>query len=133
MMPNRETIMAKRPTSPSSPTDPVPAEAAALIAAAARSAVEAQEKYLELKAEFATVRETVKQEMAETLEQAWARNRELQAELAAAAERVAAAEEAAARERERAEYFESMANEVRSSTSWRITAPLRGMSGLLRR
>lgn len=128
---------------------------AVLDSAALQSAVAAQDRMLEMRAELASVRETVRAQLGEDLEEARVRIAGLQAEIAdlkaalaqdrltrelkqaTEAGRKLEAELAAARvavrqSQEKTAKAERAVTAMRASTSWRLTGPLRGLSRLLR-
>lgn len=128
---------------------------AVLGSAALRSVVAAQDRMLEMRAELASVRETVRAQLGEDLELARGRIAELQAEIAdlraqldqdkltrelkQATEKarkleteLGAARSAAERARDKANKAERAMAALRASTSWRLTAPLRAVMRVLR-
>ncbi len=133
----------------------VAALGAVLESAALQSAVAAQDKMLEMRAELASVRETVRAQLGEDLEAARGRIAELQAEIAdlkaaLAQDRLtrelkqanqtvrkletelAAALGSARKSLEKATKAEKALAAMRVSTSWRVTGPLRAVSRMLR-
>ncbi|CUH40867.1 hypothetical protein JSE7799_03607 [Jannaschia seosinensis] len=89
-------------------------DAALIVAEAAKATAAAEERLIEMRAEMAVLRETIRAELGEALTEARLRIATLQKETA----------EALAR----AEHHEREVQSFLQSTSWRITTPLRALS-----
>lgn len=100
---------------------------AVVLAAVARTAAEAEEKVLDLRRQLARAKEIVRAERDEENEFLRQRIADLGMELEREREASRALRDAAMQDRERAVHFETMAESLRKSTSWRITAPLRAI------
>ena len=105
---------------------------AAVLAAVARTAAEAEEKVLDLRRQLASAKEIVRAERDEENEFLRQRIADLGMELEREREAFRALRDSTQQDRERAVHFETVAESFRKSTSWRITAPLRAVVLMIR-